>query len=88
MFGITVDTLCYPRGKFTDEVIELARAAGYEKQYTCLPGAYDHPFKKGLVNRSLIQHASQNEFGYILNGADRMFHKRYLKQQYIQKAVT
>ncbi len=85
MFGVPIDTLCYPRGKFTDEVIEKAKEAGYKKQYTCLPGSYFSPFQEGLVNRSLVQHASETEFSYIINGADRLFYKRYLGQQYIFK---
>ncbi len=82
LFATEVETLCYPRGRFTDRVVEMAKNTGYKKQYTCLPGAYFGHFKEGLINRSLVQHASKNEFLYILNGADRMFYKRYLRQHY------
>ena len=88
MFGIAVDTLCYPRGKFTDEVIELAKAAGYEKQYTCLPGAYNKSFKEGLMNRSLVQHADEKEFLYILEGGDRLFRPRYIRSHYRQEKMV
>ena len=82
MFGIEIKNLCYPRGKFTERTIKLAKECGYEKQYCCLPGAYFEPFREGLVNRSLVQHADEAEFEKILDGADRIFFKRYLKQQF------
>ena len=85
MFGEEVDTFCYPRGRFTNKTIEHTWNAGYKRQYTCLPGSYLSPFRTGLINRSLVQHATIKEFSYILDGADRVFHKRYLNQQYTEK---
>ena len=82
MFGREIKTLCFPRGKFSDRTIRLAFELGYEKLYSCLPGNYHDPFKKGLVNRSLVQHADEAEFKKILQGADKIFFNRYLKQQY------
>ena len=82
MFGIQIKTLCFPRGKFSDMTIKLAFEYGYEKLYCCLPGNYYDPFKEGLINRSLVQHADETEFKKILQGADKIFFTRYLKQQY------
>ena len=82
MFGMEVKTLCFPRGKFSDTTIRLALELGYEKLYCCLPGDYYDPFKEGLINRSLVQHADETEFKRILQGADKIFFNRYLKQQY------
>jgi len=88
MFGKSVKTLCFPRGKFTDKIIELAKESGYEKLYCCLPGSYFKPYKKGLINRSLVQNSNLKEFKLILNGADIIFFNRYLKQHYNNKALT
>ena len=82
MFGREIKTLCFPRGKFSDRTIRLAFELGYEKLYSCLPGNYHDPFKKGLINRSLVQHADEAEFKKILQGADKIFFNRYMKQQY------
>ena len=82
IFGIEIDSLCYPRGRFTDTVVETAKSIGYKKQYSCLPGGYFEPFEEGLINRSLVQDATPQEFTLILKGADRIFHKRYLQQHY------
>ncbi|BBG65151.1 polysaccharide deacetylase [Hydrogenimonas sp.] len=82
MLNCEVDTLCYPRGRFNDTAVECAKDLGYSKQYTCLPGNYFEHFREGLINRSLVQAASDKEFQKILNGADKVFYKRYLKQHY------
>lgn len=82
IFGIEINSLCYPRGRFTDTVVKTAKSIGYKKQYSCLPGGYFEPFKEGLINRSLVQDATPQEFTLILKGADRIFHKRYLQQHY------
>ena len=34
----SVDTICYPEGKFNNRVIELAEGVGYKRQYSSLPG--------------------------------------------------
>ncbi len=82
LFGVPVDTLCYPRGKFNDSTIRIAKECGYSLQYSCLPGSCTDPFKPGMVNRSLVQNADDFEFRSILYGADRIFYRRYLSQQY------
>ena len=81
-FSVSIQTLCYPRGRFNDTVIETANNLGYTKQYTCLPGPYGEPFRNGLVNRSLVQDASPADFRLILDGGDRIFFARYLQQHY------
>lgn len=82
MFDQNISEICYPRGKFSDDVIFVAKKVGYKTQYSCLPGALNTPFRRGVVNRSLVQNASPSEFKSILKGADKMFFKRYLRQQY------
>ena len=82
LFGTEIESICYPRGKFNDRTVEIARECGYEKQYSCLPGSYFRPFKPDMINRSLVQNAQEKEFRLILKGADHIFRKRYLQQQY------
>ena len=87
LFGIEIDTLCYPRGKFSDEIVGLAKSCGYARQYSCLPGDYFDSFKPDILNRSLVQNANKEEFRLILHGGDKIFFKRYLKQQYRKNSL-
>ncbi|WP_457598971.1 polysaccharide deacetylase family protein [Hydrogenimonas sp.] len=82
LLSIPVETLCFPRGRFSDPVLEEAVNAGYTKLYSCLPGAYHKEFKPGLVHRSLVQHATPSEFKATLKGGDRIYYSRYLNMHY------
>lgn len=82
IFEQPIEAICYPRGKFSIEVIEESKNAGYKKQYSCLPGSYFENSFENVYNRSLVQDATNKEFECILYGADKIFFKRYLKQQF------
>ena len=82
LLGSRIDTVCFPRGRFNDTVIEESKKAGYEKMYSCLPGPYrEQPFP-GVVHRSLVQHATPSDFRSVLKGGDRIYKKRYLAMHY------
>lgn len=82
IFNKPIDGICYPRGKFSDEVIEIAKKAGYKKQYSCLPGEYfEHTFEN-VYNRSFVQDVTPKEFEAIIFGADKMFYNRYFSSQF------
>ncbi len=86
LLGHTVDTLCFPRGRFNDTVLDESIKAGYKKIYSCLPGTYHEHFRPGLVNRSFVQHATPSEFKAILKGGDLIYRSRYMKMHYRQKS--
>ena len=66
----SVDTICYPEGKFNSRVVELAEAVGYTRQYSSLPGFYFNDFLPNVKRRSLVQFAGLKEFKAILKGGD------------------
>ena len=66
----SVDTICYPEGKFNNRVVELAEAVGYTRQYSSLPGFYFNDFLPNVKRRSLVQFAGEKEFKAILIGGD------------------
>jgi len=66
----SVDTICYPEGKFNNKVVELAEAVGYTRQYSSLPGFYFNDFLPNVKRRSLVQFSEEKEFKAILKGGD------------------
>ena len=68
----SVDTICFPEGKFNDAVVELAEGVGYKRQYSSLPGFYFNDFLPNVKRRSLVQLAGVNEFKAILKGGDHV----------------
>ena len=66
----SVDMICFPEGKFNDEVVELAEGVGYKRQYSSLPGFYFNDFLPSVKRRSLVQFAGVKEFKAILKGGD------------------
>ena len=77
-----INSICYPFGLFSDEVVRSCKMAGYTNQYSSLPGSYFDPFLDQVYRRNLVQSASKNELRLILLGANNIFKKRYLKQHY------
>ena len=66
----SVDSICYPEGKFNNRVVELAAELGYSRQYSSLPGFYCNDFFPNVKRRSLVQFAAEKEFKAILKGGD------------------
>ena len=70
LIGNTVDSICYPEGKFNQKIIQIAQLAGYKRQYSSLPGFFSNKFEKNVIKRSLVQFSEKNEFKAILKGGD------------------
>ena len=67
-----VNSICFPEGKFSEKVIELANKLAYKKQYSSIPGFYHVKDCLTVIQRSLVQFASENEFLAILKGGDHI----------------
>ena len=67
-----VNSICFPEGKFSEKVIELANKLAYKKQYSSIPGFYHVKDCLPVIQRSLVQFASENEFLAILKGGDHI----------------
>lgn len=78
----SIDTICYPEGKFNNRVVELAKDVGYNRQYSSLPGFYFNDFLPNVKRRSLVQFADENEFRSILKGGDHILSFWYKFQHY------
>jgi peptidoglycan/xylan/chitin deacetylase (PgdA/CDA1 family) len=72
LLNVSVDTICYPEGKFNNTVVELAEGVGYNRQYSSLPGFYFNDFLPNVKRRSLVQFAEEKEFKAILKGGDHV----------------
>jgi len=72
LLNCRVDAICYPEGEFNNSVVEIAKKAGYIRQYSSLPGFYFNDFLPNVKRRSLVQFAEENEFKAILKGGDHV----------------
>ena len=72
LIGTSVDSICYPEGKFNRNTIKIAKLAGYKRQYSSLPGFFCNKFEKNVIKRSLVQFSAKNEFKAILKGGDHI----------------
>ena len=77
-----INSLCFPEGKFSNKVIEIAKKTGYSNLYTSIPGFYFDQFSVGVIKRSLVQFASKGEFNAIIKGGDHILSKWYQIKQY------
>ena len=67
-----VNSICFPEGKFSKKVIELANKLLYKKQYSSIPGFFHVRKYPNVINRSLVQFAEHEEFKAILKGGDHI----------------
>ena len=78
----SVNTLCYPEGKFNNRIVKLAEQADYTRQYSSLPGFYFNDFLPNVKRRSLVQFAEDKEFKAILKGGDHVLAFWYKLKHY------
>lgn len=80
--GTSINSICYPFGKFSKQVINECYNANYLKQYSSLAGSYfDNPIPN-VYRRNLVQFASCKELNLILKGANSIFNKLYFKKHF------
>jgi len=78
LFNLKIQSLCFPRGIYSDLVVEKSKMATYSKVFSSVPGnACPNEFVK---KRNLVQNANSMEFKAILSGVLNLFSKRYVKQ--------
>lgn len=79
-----VQVICYPEGKFSKLIIEIATAIGYSKQYSSLPGFYFNDYSSNVKKRSLVQFANAKEFKAILKGGDHILYNWYISKHLVK----
>jgi len=67
-----VNSICFPEGKFSKKVVEIANSIGFKKQYSSIPGFYHVKDYSAVIHRSLVQFAKEDEFKAILKGGDHI----------------
>ncbi len=81
-----INEICFPKGLFTDLVLEMCERVGYKKWYSCIPGNHEeYSMHKQLKFRNLVQFAESADFRNILLGGMKIFRNRYSKQHYGKK---
>lgn len=79
-----VDELCFPCGRFSDKIVEIARTAHYSKLYTSLNGSFLTITKDGLICRQLCQSLSRKQFRFSVCGFSNYLFKRALRHHKIK----
>ena len=80
--GEEVKSLCFPKGSFSNSVIQIAEELGYKEQYSSLPGSSHDLFLGVAVRRNLLQFANVSEVKNVLKGAHMIFNDKYLSRQF------
>ena len=59
LLGNKISAICFPRGRFSDEIIDLSLEAGYDRMYSSISGDFYLRFKNNkLLCRNLVQDTS------------------------------
>ena len=80
--GEEVKSLCFPKGSFSNSVIQIAKELGYKEQYSSLPGSSHDLFQGVVIRRNLLQFANVLELKNVLKGAHMIFNDIYLSRHF------
>lgn len=87
LLGKPIDAICFPRGRFSDVVLNCCFEAGYQKMYSSITGGYyDLLVTKKVICRNLVQDVSDNEFKFILNSTSPFFVRRSLRMHFLDES--
>jgi len=83
LLGNTVNELCYPRGIFSKQIIQIALSIGFDKQFSSIPfNILKQSISPNVYPRILVQNSKINLLKNQLAGVDEVFYKHYLKQHF------
>lgn len=83
--GDKINALCFPMGRYSDLVLEVAKGAGYSKLYSSINGChYDLLEEEGLICRILVQDVTPKDFKYILLSSSPYLKKRTKRLQFCE----
>lgn len=81
-FGGHFDAICFPQGRFSDDVLKACKKAGYTQFYSSIAGCYYDLEDEGLICRNLVQFMPPIQFYMMLNSNSPYFHKRTRRLHY------
>ena len=82
LFNQPFSEICFPQGRFSEEVIEGCIRAGYVRMYSSIPGPFYCQIRRNVVCRYLIQHTPNYQIKLILTGNVPFLTKRYYNQHF------
>lgn len=75
-----VDSICFPKGRYSDRIVDISKNAGYKKIYLSLHGSYYKLEKEALICRLLCQSLNEKDFKYIINGESSFYFNRTIEK--------
>ncbi|WP_299107785.1 polysaccharide deacetylase family protein [uncultured Tenacibaculum sp.] len=79
LLGEKVESLCFPRGVFSEKSIEIAKEKGYKRLYLSIPGEYFNKNDNKIKLRYFAQETSKKMFPHLLRGGQNIFSKKLYK---------
>ena len=83
LLGNTVDSICFPKGRYSKDIYELCLSAGYERIFTSTIGCYRDNLDEKLICRNLIQDTPTLYIWSVLHGNPLVLKKHSKKQQFV-----
>lgn len=82
LLGEKIEHLCFPRGSFNNNTVQLAKDAGYKYLYSSIPGNYFSHNNQEVIYRNLVQHETKFGFKLSIHGAQNILRKKRFKQHF------
>lgn len=84
--GKNVTQLCFPQGRFNEDICKMCVDYGYEKLFSCIYGNADKTLLPNLICRNLVQEVDEQTFLGILRGGANPSWRRYYKMHCVPGA--
>lgn len=68
LLGRKIDEICFPQGRFNQNVIVACKQAGYNQMFSSLNGSFFRLKGKNIICRNLLQDVTEKDVKYILLG--------------------
>ena len=82
MLSMRFDAICFPKGRFSSEVVKESLNAGYKLLYSSISGAYYDRFNDSIICRNLVQDLSPRGLKYLIKGRSWFLTYRNIKQHF------
>ena len=80
-FSHSFDSICFPKGRFSHQVLKEAKDVGYVHQFSSISGGFYDLECKGIICRLCAQFSTPREFRWILNSTSTFYRKILIKRQ-------
>lgn len=77
-----VEQICFPRGYFSERVVDKCRECGYKFLFSSIPGSVKTRVCCAVMPRNNVERLSDGDYAAVINGGMIPYRNRFLRKHY------